>query len=179
MEAIKAIGFAKAFRFVWTGLVAALLHLVFFPQLRSLLLTLVGVKIGTDSIIYNIRFANLYHYGFKKLKIGNKCFLADEVFLDMRGGITLEDSVTVSERASILTHINVGYPDHPLQKYYPAKESPVVLKKGCYIGTNATILPGVTIGKMAVVGAGAVVTKDVASKTVVAGVPAKVIKKIS
>ncbi len=179
MKALETIGFAKAFRFVWTGLYAAILHIIFFPQLRGFLLQVVGVSVGADSIVYNVRFANLYHYGFRKLKIGKKCFLADEVLLDMRGGITFEDDVTISERASILTHINVGYPDHPLQKFYPTKEAAVTLKKGCYIATGAIILPGVTVGEMAVVGAGAVVTKNVASQTVVAGVPAKVIKKIS
>ena len=178
MKALESIGWGKSFRFVWTGLYAAILHICFFPQIRGFLMSLVGATIGADSIVYNVSFANLYHYGFGRLKIGKKCFIADEVLLDMRGGITLEDEVTVSERAAILTHINVGYPDHPLQKYYPTKEAAVVLKKGCYIGTGAIILPGVTIGQMAVVGAGAVVTKDVASKTVVAGVPARVIKKI-
>ncbi len=179
MKALETIGFAKAFRFVWTGLYAAILHICFFPQLRGLLMGIVGVSIGDDSIIYNVSFANLYHYGFIRLTIGKKCFIADNVMLDMRGGITLEDSVTVSEQAAILTHINVGYPDHPLQKFYPTKEARVTLKKGCYVATGAIILPGVTVGEMAVVAAGAVVTHDVASKTVVAGVPAKVIKKIS
>ena len=63
--------------------------------------------------------------------------------------------------------------------HYPVKESPVVVKQGAYIGSNALILPGVTIGRESVVGAGAVVAKNVEAHTVVAGVPARVIKKIS
>ena len=55
---------------------------------------------------------------------------------------------------------------------------PVVVGKGVWIGSHATILPGVTIGEGAVVAAGAVVARDVPARTVVAGVPAKVIKNI-
>ena len=55
---------------------------------------------------------------------------------------------------------------------------PVLIKKNAWIGAKATILPGVTVGENAVVAAGAVVTKDVPANTVVAGMPAKIIKKI-
>ena len=55
--------------------------------------------------------------------------------------------------------------------------SPVIIGKNVWIGSNATILPGITIGNNSVVAAGAVVTKDVPKNTVVAGVPAKVIKE--
>ena len=177
MKSLQSIGLVKAIRFFWTELYAILLHLCFIPLFRVMLLQLVGVSIGVDTVVMNVSFTNLYHYGFKKLTIGRRCFLGDEVMLDMRGRIYLEDDVTVSNRTIILTHMNVGYLDHPRQKYYPTKETWVVFKKGCYIGAGAIILPGVTIGKMAIVGAGAVVTKDVPSRTVVVGVPAKTIKK--
>jgi acetyltransferase-like isoleucine patch superfamily enzyme len=55
----------------------------------------------------------------------------------------------------------------------------IVLKRNCWIGANAVILPGVTVGVNSVVAAGSVVTKDVPSDTVVAGVPARVIKKVT
>ena len=55
---------------------------------------------------------------------------------------------------------------------------PVVLKRNCWIGAGATILPGVTVGENAIVGAGAVVTKDVEPNTVVGGIPAKLIKRL-
>lgn len=178
MQALKEIGLLKAWRFIWTGLYAGLLHWCLVPQLRGGLLKLAGAKVGSDSVILDARFANIYHYGFKKLVIGQRCFIGDEVHLDLRGGLKLEDDVTVSDRAAIVTHINVGYQNHPLQKYYPTKEAPVRLRKGCYLGTGAIILPGVTVDEMAVVGAGAVVTKNVASKTVVAGVPARILKSL-
>jgi acetyltransferase-like isoleucine patch superfamily enzyme len=55
----------------------------------------------------------------------------------------------------------------------------IVLKRNCWIGANSVILPGVTVGENSVVAAGSVVTKDVPADTVVAGVPARVIKKVT
>ena len=55
---------------------------------------------------------------------------------------------------------------------------PVLIDENAWLGANSTVLPGVTVGKNAVVAAGAVVTKDVPANTVVAGVPAKIIKEI-
>lgn len=90
--------------------------------------------------------------------------------------ITLERNVTLAERVTILTHTNVGYKDHPLQMYFPSFTKQVVLEDGCFIGTNATILPGIKIGKCAFVCAGSIINKDVMPYHVVAGVPAKTIK---
>lgn len=179
MKALKAIGLKKSIRFVVFQIVQIVLRISIIPQMRTVLLRVFGAHIGSDTVIMDVSFSNMHHYGLRKLTIGNRCFLGDEVMLDVRGGITLEDDVTISNRCHIVTHINVGYDTHPLQRYFPVKESPVLIKQGAYIGSNAVILPGVTIGKESVVGAGAVVTKNVDAHTVVAGVPARVIKKIS
>lgn len=178
MKALKAIGFSKAFRFVWFSVWGNILHIVILPQTRVFLLRLLGARIGSDTIIGNVSFANLYHYGFSRFIVGDRCFIGDECSLDVRGGVTLENDVTLSNRTMVVTHINVGFADHPLQKYYPTKEARVVFRSGCYIGTGACILSGCTIGNTAVVGALSVVTKPVASYTVVAGTPAKVIKRL-
>jgi len=178
MEALKSIGVKKAFKFLLYSIVEIILHIIILPQLRVLIMRVLGAEIGKDTIIGDVKFANLYHYGFLRIKIGNKCFIGDEVMLDARGGIELEDEVTISNRSVLVTHINVGYKDHPLQNIYPTKEEKVIIKKGCYIGTQALILPGITIGKFSVAAAGALVNKNVPTKTLVAGVPAKKIKKI-
>jgi acetyltransferase-like isoleucine patch superfamily enzyme len=178
MKSFQAIGWQKVVRFVLYGIYQAVLTRVLLPPVRAWMLRLAGARVGNNCVIHNVHFDNLYHYGFAKIIIGNNCFIGDEVLLDARGGVTLGDHVTLSNRVAVLTHINVGYPDHPLQKAYPMRESAVVMKRGVYIGTGATILPGVAIGQSSVVGAGAVVTRDVPARTVVAGVPAKVIKKI-
>lgn len=177
MNILRTIGWWSALRFVWFTWFSWLLHLS-LPPVRVWLLRLAGARIGKDVALLDVRFANLYHHGLGRLTIGNRCFLGDEVMLDVRGGITLEDHVTLSNRVAIVSHMNVGYPDHPLQKRYPMRESRVVIKRGAYIGTGAILLPGVTIGRESVVAAGAVVTKSVPDHTMVAGVPAKVKKNI-
>ena len=178
MKAIKTIGMLKAIRFVWYGWYAGLIR-ISLPPVRVWLMRLSGAHIGNDTVLFDVRFANLYHYGFRKLVIGKRCFLGDEVMLDVRGGVTLEDDVTLSNRTTVVTHINVGFDDHPLQTAYPTKESNVTIRRGAYVGTGAIILPGVTVGRQSIVAAGAVVTHDVPDKTLVAGVPAVVGKKIS
>jgi acetyltransferase-like isoleucine patch superfamily enzyme len=88
--------------------------------------------------------------------------------------LTIEDKVGIGPRVTIILHSN-PFPS-PLQKIYPEKILPVHIKKGAWIGAGAIILPGVTIGECCIVAAGAVVTKSVPPYTMVAGVPAKVIK---
>lgn len=178
MKSFQHIGLIKACRFLWTSLYIGFLHICFIPQARVFFLRLAGAKIGKDSIIMNVDFTNAYHYGFRTLKVGERVFIGDGVMLDLRGSITLENNVTISNKASVVTHINVGFIDHPLQKYYPTKESRVTVKTGCYIGTAAILLPGIIVGREAVIAAGAVVVRDVPSKTVVGGVPAKILKKV-
>jgi acetyltransferase-like isoleucine patch superfamily enzyme len=177
MKALEAVGIGKALRFIWYGWYGWLIH-ISLPPVRVWLMRAAGAKVGRDTVIFDVRFANLYHYGFRKLVIGDRCFLGDEVMLDVRGGVTIQDDVTLSNRTSVVTHINVGYKDHPLQSLYPMKESPVILKQGSYVGTGAIILSGVTVGRHSVVGAGAVVTKDVIDNVLVVGVPAKSVKKL-
>jgi acetyltransferase-like isoleucine patch superfamily enzyme len=178
MKALREIGYNRAFSFVFYTGVAGLLHWTIIPQVRVWILRVFGAHIGQDSFIGDVTYANLYHYGFRRISVGNRCFIGDECMLDTRGGITLEDDVTISNRCTVVSHINVGYKDHPLQRVYPTKESGVRFRHGTYVGTGAIILPGVTIGRGAVVGAGAVVTRDVPDRTLVAGVPARVIKRI-
>ena len=89
-----------------------------------------------------------------------------------RGGITIEDDVMIAANVSLITNNHDVY-DRPVLLC-----KPVHIKQGAWIGANATILPGVTVGKYAVVAAGSIVTKDVPDYTVVAGNPAKVIKEL-
>ena len=135
-----------------------------------------GASIGNDCDIETpLTFDNCSDYS--KLKVGNHCHIGKEVFFDLRDKVTIHDSVTVSMGATFITHIDVG--KSPLKSAgYRSTSAAIVLKKGCYIGANATILMGVEIGECAVVGAGAIVTKNVSPHTVVAGNPARSVKKI-
>ena len=114
----------------------------------------------------------------KNAKIGKNCKISTHTFICE--GVTIEDNVFVGHN---VTFINDKYPratnpDGSLQTEADWKVVPTLVKRGASIGSSATILCGVTIGENAIVGAGSVVTKDVPDNAVVAGVPARVIKKI-
>jgi len=176
LQALREIGFAKACKYGFFELAMVLYRGLLFPQLRTPFLRLLGATIGADSIVHGPRFFNLYRTGISGLTLGSFCFVGEECLFDLADRITLADHATVSERVIILTHTNVGYRTHPLQPYLPSIAAPVYLDSGCFVGANATILPGVRIGACSIVAAGAVVTEDVPPWHVVGGVPAKVVK---
>jgi acetyltransferase-like isoleucine patch superfamily enzyme len=104
----------------------------------------------------------------KGLAIGNNCVISPKCRLDARGGIFIGNKVGISQEVIILTA------DHDINSTTGSgRTKGVVIADYVWIGTRATILPGVTIGKGAVVAAGAVVTKNVEPYSVVGGVPAK------
>lgn len=114
--------------------------------------------------------------------IGKGCFIGDNVRIDAGHAdmITLEDSVSIAGGTRLLCHQRdfsdycVG--DDYMKLGYTIK--PIVLKKGCLIGMESFVLPGVTVGEGAIVGAGSLVTKDIPAWTVATGRPAKVVKQI-
>ena len=130
----------------------------------------------TDSEIDASLHVNLPLYSDfgRHLRIGKNVFINSGVMFTDLGGITLEDNVLIGPRANI---ISVNHPVEP-QARRGIVLNPVRICKNAWIGANATILPGVTVGENAIVAAGAVVSKDVPPNTVVGGVPAKIIKTI-
>ena len=113
------------------------------------------------------------NYG-KNTQIGKNVFINfDCVFLDL-GGITIEENVLIAPKVSLLTE---GHPTS-IEDRHSLIPKPILIKKNAWIGANATILPGVTIGENSVVAAGAIVSKDVPDNTIVGGIPAKILKTI-
>ena len=113
------------------------------------------------------------NYG-KNIKIGKNVFINFNcTFLDL-GGITIEDGVMIAPNVNLLSE---GHPVAPKDRHYIFGK-PILIQSNAWIGGNVTILPGVTIGKNAIVAAGSVVNKDVPDNTIVGGIPAKVIKEI-
>ena len=106
-----------------------------------------------------------------RVTFGKNVFINHSAILSASGGIEFQDGVSVAPGVRIAT-INHDFNNrHTIYTY-----GKVTIKKNAWIGINATICPGVTIGKNSVVAAGAVVTKDVPDNAVVGGVPAKIIK---
>ena len=148
-----------------------------------------NVKLGKDVKIFD--FVNLYGCSIddntkigtfveiqKNAFIGKNCKISTHTFICE--GVHIEDNVFIGHN---VTFINDKYPrsvnaDGMMQSEEDWMVVETFVKKGASIGSSATILCGVTIGENAIVGAGSVVTKDVPANTIVAGVPAKVIKKV-
>lgn len=108
----------------------------------------------------------------KNVKIGKNVVIQTNSLFMSAGGITIEDDVLVAANTQLISN------NHDPEEHQILTCKPVVLKRNCWIGAGATILPGVTVGENAIVGAGAVVTKDVAPNTIVGGNPAKFIKNV-
>ncbi len=123
-------------------------------------------KIGKDSYM----MPPLTVVGASKISIGNNVFIMDGILLMGSGGITIEDNAQIAANVQILSN------NHDLRDREVITLAPVRICRGAWIGAGATILPGVTIGENAVVGAASVVTRDVAPNTIVAGNPAKVLR---
>ena len=131
---------------------------------------LYGCEIGDDSKIGT--FVEVQ----KKAKIGRRCKISSHTFICE--GVTIEDEVFVGHG---VTFTNDLFPrattaEGGLQTEADWKCIPTLVKRGASIGSGATLLCGITIGEQAVIGAGAVVTKDVPAGAVVAGNPARVLK---
>jgi acetyltransferase-like isoleucine patch superfamily enzyme len=127
-----------------------------------------GAQVGSRARILRGLILHNGDPGFRNLAIGDDCHIGREVFLDLAGRIGIGSRVTISMRVVVITHTNVGDSRCGL----PTCINAVNIADDVYIGAGATILPGVSIGRAAVVGAGAVVTHDVPAKAIVTGVPA-------
>jgi maltose O-acetyltransferase len=180
VKAFGEIGFLKAVRYVaWAVAYHLVYRLLLLSPLRVLFLRMTGARIGAHSVMMDVRFFNLYRGGMRNLRTGRDTFIGDDCLLDMAGQVVLGNQVTLAERVTVLTHTNVGYADHPLQREFPAHVAPVSIGDGCYIGAGAILLPGVTIGSKTAVGAGAVVTEDLIGGVLAVGVPARIIRVLS
>lgn len=123
----------------------------------------------------SVRMFPPFYTAFGKLThVGREVFINFGcTFLD-QGGITLEDGVFIGPGVKIVTE---NHPEVP-ELRHRLLVKPVVIRNKAWIGAGAVILPGVTVGRNAIVAAGAVVTKDVPDDAIVGGVPAKFIRSI-
>ena len=139
-------------------------------QVRKRLSEIIGKEIDASTTIFPPFYTNFGQF----ITLGKNVFINHACsFLDLCS-ITVEDDVQIGPKVNLITENHPLDPDD--RKTVLLK--PIVVKRNAWIGAAATILPGVTIGENAVVAAGAVVSRDVPPNSIVAGVPAKVIKTL-
>lgn len=124
----------------------------------------------------------------KNAKIGSECNICAHTLVEndvtigdrvtVKSGVYIWDGTTIEDDVFIGPCVSFTNDKMPRSKVYPEQFSRIYLKRNSSIGANATLLPGITIGAYAMVGAGAVVTKDVPDYAVVVGNPAKVIRYV-
>lgn len=122
----------------------------------------------------------LWLYRRMGVSIGRNVFIGLDSYLDCQFPelITIEDDVTISFRVTVVVHDDARRLDRIEPGAGDGTVAPVRLRRGCYLGAGSLVLPGVTVGERAVVASGAVVTRDVEAETVVAGVPARPLRRI-
>lgn len=137
---------------------------------RALLSELFGYEVPASLRV----FPPFYTDFGKNIHIGENVFINACCHFQDHGGVYIGDGCQIGHNVVFAT-LNHGIAPQDRQNTYPA---PVVLGRNVWVGSNSTILQGVTIGDNAIIAAGAVVTKDVPADTVVGGVPARFIKRI-
>lgn len=141
------------------------------PEVRDLFARLFGKPVDPSFRV----FPPFYTDFGKNITVGKNVFINACCHFQDQGGITLGDNCLVGHNVVFAT-LNHGFAPEERQSMLPA---PIVVGRNVWIGSNSTILPGVTIGDNSIIAAGSVVTKDVPANAIVAGVPARFIRSIS
>ncbi len=147
-----------------------------FQNMKAFLFRWAGVKVGKDVEI----FQGVKVQGTGELELGNKVFVGHEALFMLNEGskIIVEDEAIISSRAIVVTGFHPITPTGTRILSREGTTSQIVIGKGCSVLTACVILPGVSVGEMSIVAAGATVTKDVEPYTLVGGCPAKFIKNL-
>ena len=132
----------------------------------SLMKELFYNQIGENSVVNNQLTVVLP----KNVTIGSGVTVMNGALMMAAGGITIEDNVMIAANVQLISNNHDPY-DRQILTY-----KPVLIKYGAWVGAGATILPGVTVGKYAIIGANSVVNKDIPDYAVAVGSPAKVVK---
>lgn len=142
-----------------------------------------NIEIGENVFIVENSFLavskEFWEQKFKPVvKIGNNVQIGGNFILGCINSVIIEDNVVIADRVFVSDHIH-EYEDikTPILSQKLKSKGKILIKSGAFLGVNSVIMSGVTVGKNSVVGASSVVTKSVPDYTVVAGNPAKVIKK--
>ncbi len=156
----------EQFRRLGSGVVFEPGVLVFHPE---------NIELGDDVYVGHGTMLKGYHKGL--MRIGDGTWIGQGCFLHSAGGLTVGRAVGLGPKVVVLTSEHEAGDLALPVLHTPIAFAPVTLEDGCDVGAGAIVLPGATVGRGAIVGAGAVVTRDVEPFTVVAGVPARLLRR--
>lgn len=155
---------------------STLCRLPFSRRFSRRWLSRLGVRyVDGGGVMFGVRVTGDYH----NIVLHKDCDVNEGCFLLAKAKIEIGENTALAYGVSIITSADPNSEHNALSSLYPAMTAPVTIGKDCWVGANSTILPGVTIGDFSVVAAGSVVTKDVPSGVLVAGVPASIKKTLS
>lgn len=141
--------------------------------LKASFLRLLGARIGRRVVFY----PGVWIAPGRNLTLGDDVDLAKDVLITTSGGVTIGDRTLIGYRTQILSNNHTIPPGRQPIFYSGSSGKPVHVGSDVWIGGNCMILPGVTIGDGAVVAGGSIVTRDVEAYSIVAGVPAELIRR--
>lgn len=178
MKARGEVGWTRLLRYGGWRAFDAALRAVPTPFLRAALLRAGGARIGADTLIMpGMRLENPdRHRGVSALAIGRECWIGYDVHVDLAADVVLGDRVSVGSRTMFVTHLNVGYADHPLQTRFPRETGGIEVGSGSFVAAGAILLPGTRLGPETFVAAGAVVRGEHPGCELLAGSPARQIR---
>lgn len=138
-------------------------------EIRAVFSDLIGKKVDDGFVL----IPPFYTTGGSDLAIGRNVFINQNCTIYDLGGVDIGDDVLIGPNVSIITS---GHPLEPSQRHAAVVAKPIRIERNVWIGSGATIIGGVTVGENSVIGAAAVVTRDVPPNTLVGGNPARVIR---
>ena len=163
-------------RFALGRLLIRLLPPLVGNRSRTKLLRMSGVRIGSGSTVGGMLYVHGGRRPASKICIGRNCWINDSCTFDASAEITIGDNVALGQSVMILTNSHELGPSE--SRAGSVIGLPVSIGDGVWIGARTTVLPGVTIGAGAIVAAGSVVNRDVEADTMVAGVPARLVRSL-
>jgi maltose O-acetyltransferase len=163
-------------RFILLHILSSLIPHYVGSRIRTHMLRLAGVMIGDGSVIMGMPRMHGSGTIHRRIRIGRNAVINIGCFFDLNAQIEIGNHVALGHEVMILTSSHhIGGAEHRAGPLYTA---PVKICDGAWIGSRSVILPGITIGEGSVVGAGAIVTKDVPPHALVGGVPARTIRTV-
>jgi len=165
------------FRLILARLLAAPFPLFFGGRLRAQFLRWIGFRIGKGTYLWDMPVITGSQGLYQRLQIGSNSLVSVGCYFDLAGEITIGSWVGLSPQVMLLT----GTHEFSDSQNRVGNLTPRSIRvgDGSWLGARCTILPGVEVGEGAVIAAGAVVTRDVPAHSIVAGVPAKVVRYLS